>query len=82
MTRLLTTIVVCLALLGCGTPTPPAPEIRVIKPAEPPVIVVPTLDTTPTTSSERARALAQYINDLRAALTSALTALDAYRGQP
>jgi hypothetical protein len=67
-------------LVSCAAPEPRV-EYRVVKAPEPPVIVVPAKPVISLTAppNEKARALLDYIIELRAALDSALIALDAYR---
>lgn len=71
-------LLVCLLVTGCATCTP---EVRVVKGPIPPVIVVPDRPQVPpsTSQSDKLKAVAEYVVELRTRLEQALSALDAYR---
>lgn len=66
-------LIILLLLAGCAS----APELRVERVPVPPTIEVPVLRNT--TGDDRILALAEYIAALKAALQSALVALEVYR---
>jgi uncharacterized lipoprotein YajG len=66
-----------LLLAGCAT----QPEIRVVKPPVPPVIVVPDKPVIPkdAAQSDKLKAIAEYVLELRTRLEQAIEALNVYR---
>ncbi len=70
-------LLITLLTASCAT----VPEVRVVRPVEPPVIEAPVRPNIPAGSEPREvlRAAAIYINELEATLRQALAALNIYR---